>query len=57
MNLMKSLAVSEFAAEGVVDELEELDEPEAELAICDAREFMALMFQPFGRGSRGNIKI
>jgi len=49
MNLMKSLAVSVFAAEGV-DEL--ADDP-----ICDARELMELIIKPFGKGSEANAKL
>jgi hypothetical protein len=58
MNLMKSLAVREFAAEGAVEvELEvELVEFVA-VPIAEAREFMELIVQPFGREWRGNIKL
>jgi hypothetical protein len=58
MNWMKSLAVSELAAEGAEElELEvEFDEPVAVLS-ADAREFMELILKAFGRGSRANIKF
>jgi hypothetical protein len=58
MNLMKSLAVSVFAAEGA-DALEFEVELELFVAvlIADAREFMELIVQPFGRGSRVNAKL
>jgi hypothetical protein len=58
MNWMKSLAVSEFAAEGAVELV--LDVEFVELVAvpsAEAREFIELIVQPFGTGSRGNVKI